>query len=96
MVCWRLAAAAALRAEDFEPTQTYPRELALEVGTVRFELHHFGPGHTDNDSVVFLPEENVLHVGGLVFHESHSYVLPAHGTNLAGGQTSLRRARPCR
>jgi glyoxylase-like metal-dependent hydrolase (beta-lactamase superfamily II) len=39
----------------------------LTVGGVRFEISRVGPAHTPEDLMVYVPSENVLFVGDLVF-----------------------------
>ncbi len=48
-------------------------------------LKHFGrAGHTDNDTVVYLPDADVLHTGDLVFSGLHPYFDPAGGVTAIG------------
>lgn len=86
--------AASLTVEDFAPTETFATELDLETRGTPCQLRHFGPGHTDNDAVVFFPEYNLLHMGDLVFNNLHPYVLPQHGATISGWQNSLRHIIP--
>jgi len=83
------AAAKAMTAAEFAPTVTFADDLEVSLGDTAFRLHHRGPGHTDNDAVVFLPHENILHMGDLVFNNLHPYVIPQHGADVAGWQTVL-------
>ncbi len=83
---------------DFLPTRMFAPEggktdVALlgkpvvektRVGDIEFSLHHFGPGHTDNDLVVYLPEWNVLHVGDFVFRRLHPFIDRAAGATIPG------------
>ncbi len=68
----------------FEPTKTTEGNETLTVGGKKVELTHVGPGHTDNDLIVFLPEANVLHTGDLVFHKWWPYIDRAGGADTAG------------
>lgn len=65
---------AGLRAEHYQATETFTDRLAVDLGDVTLELSHHGPGHTDNDAVVFIPELNLVHMGDLVFHRLHGFV----------------------
>ncbi|MEQ8844158.1 MAG: MBL fold metallo-hydrolase [Phycisphaerales bacterium] len=76
-------------AADFEMTQTLRDELELEVGGVRLQLRHAGPGHTDNDVFIFLPDHNVLHTGDLFFNKLHPYMDIGAGATSRGWQQSL-------
>ncbi|MDZ7778965.1 MAG: MBL fold metallo-hydrolase [Gemmatimonadota bacterium] len=69
-----LAALDDLTPGAFAPTETFEseRELALEGRPV--EVRWASRGHTDGDAFLYLPEENVLHCGDLLFHGRHPYV----------------------
>jgi glyoxylase-like metal-dependent hydrolase (beta-lactamase superfamily II) len=47
------------------PTVTYDRDYALSLGGVEVLLKHFGPAHTDGDTVVYFPNLKVVAVGDL-------------------------------
>jgi glyoxylase-like metal-dependent hydrolase (beta-lactamase superfamily II) len=42
-------------------------DTELVVGGVRLQIRHVGPAHTPEDEVVYLPQEEVLFAGDLVF-----------------------------
>ncbi|MCL4221829.1 MAG: MBL fold metallo-hydrolase [Phycisphaerales bacterium] len=78
----------------FVPQKSIDRyPTTLRVGERRVDLHHFGPGHTDNDVVVHLPEINVVHAGDLVFSGRHPFFDPTGGCSAAGWVRSLRQVR---
>lgn len=64
---------ASIRPEDFAPTRTVGDHEELEVGGLTVVLHHFGPGHTDNDLAVHLPRLNVIHAGDLLFNRMYPF-----------------------
>lgn len=43
----------------------------------RVQLISKGPGHTDSDLILYLPDDKILFTGDLIFNECHPYV--AHG-----------------
>ena len=49
---------------DLPPNVLYDKRLDIEVGGVRFEIHHC-PGETDDHSWIFCPERGVLCPGDL-------------------------------
>jgi cyclase len=58
------------------PQITYTSTHVIEgQGGRRVELHHLGTAHTDNDTVVWLPEERVLFLGDIAFPAAAPYVL---------------------
>lgn len=81
-------------AKAFVPTTTIDRyPMRRRVGELSVELHHFGPGHTDNDVVVHVPELNLLHTGDLVFNGLHPFFDQSGGVSAAGWIRSLRMTR---
>jgi len=50
---------------QFLPDRTYTDRLTLGSGAERIELHHFGRGHTDGDTIVVFPALRLAHTGDL-------------------------------
>jgi cyclase len=48
------------------PDITFDDYLALDLGGRKVEIHHFGPGNTPGDAVVYVPEARVAWTGNLV------------------------------
>lgn len=69
-------------------------EMELTFGNRTARLTHFGrAAHTDNDTVVFLPDANVLHTGDLVFAGLHPYFDPSAKVTARGWIAVLRDLR---
>ena len=49
----------------FLPNRTFRDTLTLLDGIDRIELHHFGPAHTDGDTLVVFPEKGIAYLGDL-------------------------------
>lgn len=81
-----------MKPADFAPRTGVGDSHSAGWGGVKFELRHFGAGHTDNDVVVHVPELNVVHTGDLVFHKVHPFIDKNGGGNTAGWIESCRRA----
>ena len=81
-----------IKAIEFAPKLTFEKDYELDLGGVKLALHHFGPGHTDNDLVVHAPSLNVLHTGDLVFNGRHPYVDADGGANTSAWMASLKKA----
>jgi glyoxylase-like metal-dependent hydrolase (beta-lactamase superfamily II) len=81
-----------LKPQDWAPTRTVGDHEELDVGGTRVVLHHFGPGHTDNDVVVHVPSLNLLHAGDLLFSGLHPFMDPPGGANSPGWIESVRQA----
>ncbi len=47
------------------PALGFERGLVIDDGTMRVELTHVGPAHTQGDAVAYLPKEKILFVGDL-------------------------------
>jgi len=68
----------------FAPTETFDREHEIRVGDRPVELRWASRGHTDGDAFLYLPQENVLHAGDLLFHGRHPFVDVASGATPEG------------
>ncbi len=68
---------ATLKDNAWQPTQEISpaadNATATTLAGAKIEIHHFGPGHTDNDLALFFPDHNVLVSGDLLFHAMHAY-----------------------
>lgn len=69
---------------DITPKTEIDQTQTLTVGSIPLALHHFGPGHTDNDLVVHFPDHNIIHTGDLVFNNLHPYFDPTGGYSAKG------------
>jgi cyclase len=58
------------------PFVTFSDELSLHAGDLRAEVRFVGtPAHTNNDSIVWIPERSVLFCGDLIFNGGTPFVL---------------------
>lgn len=92
----KIARELAERRDEFAAASWTPERAveggdSFKVGAVPIELFHFGPGHTDNDLVVRLPEANLVHTGDLVFNALNAYFDPEGGVTARGWAGSLRK-----
>jgi len=49
--------------------ESFDKDLRLEFGGTIFELHHVGQAHTPGDSFVWLPQQQVVFSGDIVYME---------------------------
>lgn len=49
------------------PSETFSDRMSMYSGKFRIDLIYFGPGHTDGDIVIFVPEDKVAIMGDLFF-----------------------------
>lgn len=87
-----VAAVGSLSAEDFTPNVRIGPRGTWKPAGVHIETRHFGPGHTDNDIVVYFPEHNIMHMGDLVFHNLHPFIDRGAGATTRGWQICLNKA----
>ncbi|MBS0195912.1 MAG: MBL fold metallo-hydrolase [Planctomycetes bacterium] len=78
-------------APNFAPKTTFAKERELDLGDRKVTLTYAGPGHTDNDVVVFVPSENILHTGDLLFQGRHPYVDKDGGGSTKQWQEAIKR-----
>jgi len=77
--------AAELDASDYAPGTTVADAGAeIDLGGVTAKLSHHGPGHTDNDLIIHVPERNLVHMGDLVFNGLHSFFDQSGGVDPRG------------
>lgn len=62
------------------PIITFGQTLMIYFNGEAIRMVHFPHGHTDNDSVIFFPQSNVVHMGDLLFTGS----FPSFYTNQGG------------
>ena len=88
-----LARSESFKPEAWAPTRTITGEKnELKVGSLKVEAYHFFPGHTDNDIILRLPEQNILHMGDLLFHNTWCFIDRAAGADTVGWMKSVAEA----
>ncbi len=66
------------------PGLTYEGTVTVWLGGQEIRIFHVAPGHTDGDSMVYFKDENVLHVGDLMFNGMVPFIDALAGGSLAG------------
>jgi len=61
------------------PDRTYQDRLTLTTGGQSIELYHFGPAHTNGDTMVVFPQLRVLHTGDLFPGKSLPFMDSSNG-----------------
>ena len=61
------------------PNISYHKGLDIIFGKFNLEIKHLGKGHTDSDTIIYIPEEKILIAGDLVFNRKipfagHAYI----------------------
>jgi glyoxylase-like metal-dependent hydrolase (beta-lactamase superfamily II) len=60
------------------PTLTFKGEMRLWLGRLEVRIMQLGRGHTKGDTVVWLPQERILHSGDLVEYDAACYTGDAY------------------
>jgi glyoxylase-like metal-dependent hydrolase (beta-lactamase superfamily II) len=78
---------------DGVPTDLITGERTLQVGSVEVRLEPVGlPAHTSADVWVYLPQQNIIATGDLVFHTYYPFLdQPEGGTSIPGMVEAVRR-----
>jgi len=64
------------------PDQTFGTTWCETIGNEDICLHHFGPAHTNGDSLVHFKKANIVHLGDLLYNRQHPYVDKTSGANM--------------
>ena len=57
--------------------EVFDSKKYIELGSVKLELHHFGPAHTAGDIVVWMPNKQIMFTGDIVFNNRMLGIGPA-------------------
>ena len=73
--------------QKIEDQQLYPNEVFSGTWCEKNSeedmcLYYFGAAHTDGDAVVYFKNENIAHMGDLVFNRIHPFVDRSAGANI--------------
>lgn len=71
------------------PVVTYRDAMSLHFNDSTILVEHYPGGHTDGDSVVFFPADNVVHMGDLLFTDRFPLVDLDNGGNVLGLTTNV-------
>jgi len=64
------------------PSITYKTSMSLHINNKEINVVHFPNGHTDGDSIVFIKNDNIVHMGDHFFSGMFPFVDVAHGGNV--------------
>ena len=66
------------------PTKTYDKTDKLTVDGIHIVLHHWAPGHTSGDTVVYVPDEKIVFGGDMLISNRPDVLihLEKHGSTL--------------
>ncbi|MFD2207076.1 MBL fold metallo-hydrolase [Kiloniella antarctica] len=76
------------------PTIVFDQKLTVDLGNRKVEIMHVGKGHTQGDTIAWLPEEKVLYAGDLVEYGATPYTGDAHLAEWPATLEKLRALKP--
>lgn len=72
------------------PTHGFQEKKLLRIGGTELVLFNVGPGHTDGDSLVYIPREQVVYAGDILFADCTPVMWSGPVTNLIRALETLR------
>lgn len=76
------------------PTIVFDDRLTVDLGNRKVEIMHVGKGHTQGDTIAWLPEQRILFAGDLVEYGATPYTGDAHLTDWPATLQRLRDMKP--
>ena len=70
--------------QDYLPTQTFDKKLALTIDGVKVQLFHWVPAHTSGDTVMYLPDTKIVFGGDMVDLTQFALIHAQKGGNSDG------------
>lgn len=68
--------------KQFFPGAVFSDHMELKLGDEKIKAHYFGPAHTNGDAVYHFQNDNIMHVGDLMFNKRHPYIDRSAGANI--------------
>ena len=78
--------------ERFLPNETYGDRLTLFEGLDQIDLYHFGPGHTNGDTIVVFRALETAHTGDLFARKAPPFIDRSNGGSGIAYPETLARA----
>jgi len=78
------AVAISQKTEDKQlyPDQIFSNTWSDKVAKEKISLHYYGAGHTNGDAIIYFEDQNILHMGDLVFNRRHPFIDRTAGANI--------------
>src|SRR5205085_910945 len=64
------------------PDQTFTDTWCQKVAKEKICLYYYGAGHTNGDAIIHFENDNIVHMGDLVFNRRHPFVDRSAGANI--------------
>jgi len=82
------------RPKEALPVLTYDNGVTFHFNAQTINVVHFGPGHTDGDSIVFFEDANVIHMGDQMFSGRFPFIDLDSGGNVDGYISTIETVLP--
>jgi glyoxylase-like metal-dependent hydrolase (beta-lactamase superfamily II) len=66
------------------PTETFTKELSLNINGQKLRLEYLPPSHTDGDIIVWFEDKNVVHMGDMLFEGRFPFIDLNNGGSVRG------------
>lgn len=73
------------------PDVSFETQFKVKIGNEKIKGDYYGPGHTNGDAVYHFEEQNVVHMGDLVFNRRHPFIDRPAGASIANWITILEK-----
>ena len=70
---------------------TYKTDWKVDLGSEVVSAHHYGPGHTGGDGVIYFQKANIVHMGDLMSHQRHPRVDRPSGASIRNWLVTLEK-----
>lgn len=68
--------------EQYYPEMTFEKNWKYKVGDETIKAHYFGAAHTNGDAMIHFTDQNVVHMGDLVFNRRFPFIDKAAGADI--------------
>lgn len=74
------------------PEITFTEDLTFYMGGETIMVFHLHDAHTDGDAMVYFPNNNVLHIGDVVFQGKYPFIDVSSGGSVDGYIAAIKKA----
>lgn len=64
------------------PDQTFTDTWSQKIDKEKISLYYYGAGHTNGDAIIHFEDDNIVHMGDLVFNRRHPFVDRTAGASM--------------
>ncbi|RLD34300.1 MAG: MBL fold metallo-hydrolase [Bacteroidetes bacterium] len=75
------------------PDTTFRNSWSGKAGNEPVKAYYFGPAHTNGDSIIHIENDNIAHVGDLVFNRRFPYIDKSAGASIENWIQVLEKTR---